>query len=580
MPIIEVEGQRFEFPEGTTDEVIGQSIRSFFGDQPAPEQPIQQPQQEIQDDSTRVSSNILPNRTGANAFQNVAREKFGIAEDLPPPESPLRVIEPAAAIASGIVAEPAAGLAGIVQSINPFADQGAGARAVEATREALTFQPRTPEGQEGLEAVGEALGGVTETLQAIDNFAGDSVFEATGSPALAAMAKAGPTLAIELLTLGTGRGIKSVARSAGKRIEAGKIQTATAKAAPQIDQLKEAASAIYKELDDSGITLKTNAYNAMVKKIVSEATDSGFSRRTGGVLLPKSNAVINALEEGVESGVPFTLREIDSLRKQAGIAVKAIDNPADSAVSSSIISSIDEFLDKAGDASLNKGGIPSAEVGPKYKAARELWGRSRRAEVLNEAIFKAGNQASGFENGIVTQFRSILNNKKTRKMFKPAELKAIKDVVDGDFKRTFAKLVGKFGFSEGHATGLIGGSLGVAGGATLFGPAGAVAVPLIGQVSKKLAQRLAVDKSNFANQVVRAGANADEIVRAYIRNTPKAKRSSAELSELLMRPEVSLKTSSKNPLIIDAIDTAKGNRVLSAVVAAQAAREPIKEAQN
>jgi len=541
-----------------------------------PAQPIQQP--EVQDASTRVRRDIPVTGTGASAFQGIARGKFGIAPDLPPPESPLRVIEPALAIASGAVAEPVAGVAGIVQAVNPFAEEGAGARAVKAVRDFITIDPKSKEGQEGLEAVGEALGGITETLQAIDNFAGDSVFEFTGSPALAAAAKAAPTLAIELLTLGTGKGIKSVARSTGKRIEAGQIKTAIAKSTPQIDQLKEAASAVYKELDDSGITLKTNAYNSMVKKIVSDATDSGFSRRTGGVLLPKSNAVINALEEGVESGVPFTLKEIDSLRKQAGIAVKAIDNPADSAVSSSIISSIDDFLDNAGDASLNKGNVPSSEVGPKYKAARELWGRSRRSELVNEAIFKAGNQASGFENGIVTQFRSLLNNKKTRKMFKPDELKAISDVVKGDFKRTFAKLVGKFGFSEGHATGLIGGSLGVAGGATLFGPVGAVAVPLIGQVSKKLAQRLAVDKSNFADQVIRAGANADDIARAYIRNTPKSRRNSAELSELLMRPEVSLKTSGTNPLIIDAIDTAKGNRVLSAVVAAQAAREPVQEA--
>jgi len=494
-----------------TDPNTGRSIR-LTGDSPPTEQELEQifstlpalqpAQPEVKDDSIGVRSDIPTDRTGANAFAGLARGKFGIAEDLPPPESPLRVIEPAAAIASGIPAEVAAGVAGIVQSVNPFADEGAGARAVEATREALTFKPRTQEGQEGLEAVGEALGGVAETLQAIDNFAGDSVFELTGSPALAAAAKAAPTLAIELLTLGTGKGLKSVARSAGKKLEAGKIQTAIAKSAPQIDQLKEAASAVYKELDDSGITLKPTAYNKMVNKIVNEATNSGFSRRTGSVLLPKSNAVIKALEEGIESGVPFTLQEIDNLRKQAGIAVKAIDNPADSAVSSSIISSIDDFLDTAGDSSLNKGKVPTSEVGPKFKAARELWGRSRRAEVLNEAIFKAGNQASGFENGIVTQFRSILNNKKTRKMFKSNELKAIDDVVKGDFKRTFAKLVGRFGFSEGHATGLIGGSLGVAGGATLFGPVGAVAVPVIGQVSKKLAQRLAADKSNFANPVL------------------------------------------------------------------------------
>ena len=63
-----------------------------------------------------------------------------------------------------------------------------------------------------------------------------------------------------------------------------------------------------------------------------------------------------------------------------------------------------------------------------------------------------------------------------------------------------AKLIGKLGFTEGHVTGLIGGSLGVAAGASTFGPVGAVAVPVIGQVSKKLAQRLTKKSADFADQ--------------------------------------------------------------------------------
>ena len=53
----------------------------------------------------------------------------------------LGVAENIASFASGTVAEPIAGIAGIVQTLNPFADEGAGAAAVEATREALTFKP-------------------------------------------------------------------------------------------------------------------------------------------------------------------------------------------------------------------------------------------------------------------------------------------------------------------------------------------------------------------------------------------------------------------------------------------------------
>jgi hypothetical protein len=536
---------------------------------------IEQPKQVIGNDDNRMRDSIpnsgLPNNVNKRRSRGAFNEISGSA-----PSPAMGVIEPALAIASGAILEPVSGLAGIAQTLNPFADEGAGARAVESVKSAA-YQPKTKEGIESMEAIADTFGGLTEALEAVDKYAGDSVFNATGSPALAAMATAGPTLALELLTLGTGAGIKTVAKSAGKAIEKSKIKSILAKSAPEIEQLKEAASAVYKELDDSGITIKTSAYNSMVKDMVKQAESAGFSRRTGEVLLPKSTAVIKALEEGVAERVPFTLVDIDNLRKQAGIAAKDINNAADSAVSSSLISSIDDFLDNAGEAALNKGDIPANQVGPKYKAARELWGRAKRAEVLNEAMYKAGNQASGFENGIVTQFRSILNNKKTRNMFKKDELKAIKDVVDGDFKRSTAKLIGKFGFSEGHATGMLGGSVGVAGGAAIGGPVGAVAVPLIGQVSKKLAQRMAADKSNFANQVVRAGKNADEIAKAYMRNTPKSKRDYFELSELLMSPDIELKTSINNQLINDAIDTAKGRKVISAVVSAQAAKPAIEE---
>ena len=36
MPIVEVEGQQFEFPDGTSDEVIGNAIRGHFAGQPEP----------------------------------------------------------------------------------------------------------------------------------------------------------------------------------------------------------------------------------------------------------------------------------------------------------------------------------------------------------------------------------------------------------------------------------------------------------------------------------------------------------------------------------------------------------------
>jgi len=50
--------------------------------------------------------------------------------------------ELATTVATSAVLEPIAGVAGIVQSLNPFAEPGAGARAVEAVQ-GLAFKPGT-----------------------------------------------------------------------------------------------------------------------------------------------------------------------------------------------------------------------------------------------------------------------------------------------------------------------------------------------------------------------------------------------------------------------------------------------------
>lgn len=106
------------------------------------------------------------------------------------------VLEPAAAIASGIVAEPIAGLAGIGATVADDAE--AGAEAVASTREALTFQPRTTRGQEGLAAVSEAIEPVAQAVQGAEQFLGDVGAE-IGGPVGGAIGATIPTAALTAL---------------------------------------------------------------------------------------------------------------------------------------------------------------------------------------------------------------------------------------------------------------------------------------------------------------------------------------------------------------------------------------------
>ena len=481
------------------------------------------------------------------------------------------LFEPLASMATSIVAEPIAGLAGIFQGLNPFAEEGASGRAIEATREALTYKPRTEEGRQVLSDVGGLLEPVGALLSEAEKGLGDTVFEYTESPALASAAATMPTVIIEALGLASGRTALKATRAAKARLAKGRIAREISDSVPSVDQLKSTARAVYKEIDDAGVAVKTSAYDALVDKITSVTKKAGLDHRT----TPKAAGALDVFTD--LKGKSVSVTELDTLRKVAQGVAKSIE-PAEAALGMRMIETIDDFLDTAGPSILVlPEGVEAAKIAKNYRTARDMWGRAKRGEILEEAFFKARNQASGFENGIRTQFRSIINNKRVRKFFTKEEVDAMTKVVRGDTKQNIARLIGKLGFSEGGATNIVGGALGAVAGAVIAGEVGAVAVPLIGQVSRKLAQRMTVRGAEFADTVIRAGKNAGEITRAYLKHTPKAQRSATELSELLTRGDIDLSLLPDTPLISEAKKLATQRRVEFAGALAPSATQAFEE---
>jgi len=342
-------------------------------------------------------------------------------------------IEAGGTILSGIVAGPVAGLAGIAQTLNPFAEQGAGAQAVQDVQEALTFQPRTQAGQESLQAVGETLAPVGEALGALEQGLGEATLEATGSPLLATAAATAPTALLELIGF---KGVGTLARST-KRVtpSARTIDNAIKKAAPDAETIKNASRALYTELDNSGVRMRPQVFKGMVNKIRKATKKAGLDPRT----TPKAAGALEAMQDVV--GTSPTLTEIDTLRKVAQAAAKNID-PTEKALGVQIINGIDDFLDQVSPKGLSKGTIDAAEVGAKYKAARQLWGRATKSEKLQDVFETAQQQASGLENGIRIGLNKILNSKKQSKFFSEAEKVAMRNVVKGDVAQNFSKLIG------------------------------------------------------------------------------------------------------------------------------------------
>lgn len=115
------------------------------------------------------------------------------------PQTALGKLEAGATLASSIVAEPVAGIAGITQAVNPFTDQ-TGGEAVEATREALTYDPKTPEGRESIKGLAKTLQPIAEILEKAEKASGDAGYDLAG-PIGGAIFTAAPTALAELLGL-------------------------------------------------------------------------------------------------------------------------------------------------------------------------------------------------------------------------------------------------------------------------------------------------------------------------------------------------------------------------------------------
>ena len=149
------------------------------------------------------------------------------------------------------------------------------------------------------------------------------------------------------------------------------------------------------------------------------------------------------------------------------------------------------------------------------KQARSLWQRQAKLGMIDDAVERAQNQASGFENGLRTQFRSILNSPKKMRGFSDDEKKAIQTIVRGGPVENTLRLLGRFGWGEKGATNVIGASAGAALGGATSGGVGAVAVPIMGQIARRGAARATQRNVEQLQRLAAAGAHPRFIVNKY-----------------------------------------------------------------
>ena len=350
------------------------------------------------------------------------------------------------------------------------------------------------------------------------------------------------------------------------------IKKAIIQSSPNPDDLKDVSRAIYKELDSSGVTMRENVFKGLVNKIEKETAKSGLDAR----VTPKAAGAVDVMRDTL--GQTPTMTEIDTLRKVAQGVAKNID-PTEASLGNIMIREIDDFLDMLPPSAFATGKQASGQVGKKYKAARNLWGRARKAELLADAIEKAKSRASGFENGLRVELDKISNNKKLSRFFNIKERELMRDISRGNTAQNFAKLIGRFGFSEGRATNVLSALSGVGAGGFVGGGIGAFAVPAAGTAARKIAKELTANRVKFLEAITKSGSDAEKIAKAYLSTVPKAKRSASQLSELLADPSIDLSVmvNKSDKLLKEAAEIANGRRIIGEAVGLSAASAAASE---
>jgi len=144
--------------------------------------------------TTSLGTSASPGPTPLERFQSVDPM---LMEQAPiDPRALVGAAETIATFGTGAVAEPVAGVVGLTTS--PFQGAGQGVRNIQATRQALTYQPRTQAGQRAVSEIGQGLQPAAEVISQPSQYLGERGYQ-YGGPVLGAIGQTAIPAAMEMI---------------------------------------------------------------------------------------------------------------------------------------------------------------------------------------------------------------------------------------------------------------------------------------------------------------------------------------------------------------------------------------------
>lgn len=284
----------------------------------------------------------------------------------------------------------------------------------------------------------------------------------------------------------------------GQKIAQSRATSAAIANAPSAADLKTVARDLFKQVDQAGVTVDTGKFGQFVSDLANNAKKLRINPHLDTKAFAAFQELIGALGDVQRNGGKLAISDLHTLRQIAQKAATSTEG-RDTMFANMIVHGLDDFITKPG-VTVIPAGSGGGAAGNELLKAISTWGRAKRVSLVEDAMERAKNSASGYENGLRAEFRKLLNNDRIKRLFTATEIAEIEKVVRGSSVANLAKLFGKFGFGPG-ATGL-GGFLGGSAGFTLGGPIGAAAFALGASGARKAGEKLTENAANRAAKVV------------------------------------------------------------------------------
>jgi hypothetical protein len=375
----------------------------------------------------------------------------------------------------------------------------------------------TSTGERVIEAVGSGVGGAATQLPALGRLATTAATEggrrlagqlaqapgaqvAVSAPAAGAAQFVGETTESPALGMLAGAGVGAL----------GGVRSQVRESAPTPDQLRNLSEMKYANATKAGVVVSSESFKTKIPSFVERLRNEGYYPETN--LYPQLDSVIKILDN--EAATPKTLSQLEGLRKVIKGPAKIFDNPEQQRLTYELLDEFDDYVKNLNPQDLVGTAKESKTATNALAKARNLYARSKKAELMEDIIERAELKAganftqSGLENALRQELKSLALNKKRMAGFTQAEQEAIKAAAKGGNVQNVLRSIGKYA-----ATSPIPAGVGVGGGAAigsaLGGPVGAAigaaAVPAVGGLARAGATRIGMNRLQELQDMIALG---------------------------------------------------------------------------